>query len=113
MVLGWIDCGNVFEIFSGGQSNRRANDVTYSRRTFYFLCHRHHSRGHAYALGNVDNRDWNFRSPATVLHLLFRSVDVAFAAPRSEAALLMTPFAALTHILPIANFSNAMRRKNL
>jgi len=104
VVLGRIACGNVFQIFRGGQSNRRANDGTHSRRTFYFICHRHYSRGYAYALGNVDNRDWNFRGFAAVLHLFFRSMDVAFAAPRSEAAHLTMPVAARTPILPIAKF---------
>ena len=112
-VLGRPARGNVFQIFRGGQSNWRANDGAHSRRTFYFLCHRHHSRGHAYALGNMDNHHWNFRGFATVLHLLFRSVDVAFAAPRSEAAFLTTRVAGHTRILPIMKFSNVMRRKKL
>jgi hypothetical protein len=40
-------------------------------------------------------------------------VDVAFAAPRSEAALLTTLVAARRNILPIAIFSSGMRRKKL
>jgi hypothetical protein len=47
------------------------------------------------------------------LHLLFRSVDVAFAASRSEAALLTMLVAGHTRVLPIMKFSNPMRRKKL